>query len=98
MDKTNNYKINHEINEQEIVDYVDRQLKNFYPDRYENRFVIAKNIAETFDRLLFSLKHIKLAGYTTFSYLHSDLYAKFLYFLANTIWVNTQDSNACSKL
>jgi serine O-acetyltransferase len=81
-----------------IVSYLDNQLLNFFPDGKSSKDIINKNIDESLDRMMFSLKHVKLGGYTNFDILHSDLYAQFIYYVSNTIWRNDADKFAASKL
>jgi serine O-acetyltransferase len=86
------------LKKEQLVNYIQSQLDSFFPDGYNTKPVINKHIAEALDRMQFSLKHVKLRGYLTFDYLHSDLYAQFVYYLSNTIWVNGQDKVTASKL
>lgn len=86
------------LSEAALSTYVNSQVVNFFPDGVDCKSVIRRHIAEAMDRMLFSIKHVKLPGYTSFSVLHSDLYAQFLYFLSNTIWNNEEDKNASGKL
>ena len=74
------------------------QLNHFFPDSFDNKVDLNKNIDEALDRINFSTKHVKLKGYTNVSFLHSDLYAQFIYFLSNTVWNNSQNINLASKL
>lgn len=87
-----------QLNKNELTDYICSQLDHFYPDKYNARPFVLKHIDESTDRLLYSLKHVKLVGYKTFSYLHSDLYAQFIYYLSNTIWRNEQNNHVAAKL
>lgn len=89
---------NHDINQKELTSFIDSQLKSFFPDKYKNKDIIKENIDEALDKIMYSLKHVKLPGYTSFTNLHSDLYAKFLYVLSNTVWVNTQNKILSAKL
>jgi serine O-acetyltransferase len=82
----------------DLVNYVNSQLNYFFPDGYPVGPVIRKNIDESYDRINFSLRHVKLQGYTNFNHLHSDLYAQFLYFLSNSVWKNDGDKIVASKL
>jgi serine O-acetyltransferase len=90
--------IEDKLTQEDIVDYVDLQLKHFFPDKYNNRKIIEKNISESFDRLFFSLKFVKTPSHCKFSIYHSDLYAQFIYYLSNTIWKNDGDKKLSSKL
>ncbi len=82
----------------QLAKYINAQLNNFYPDGYDSMPAIKKNIDEAFDRMAFSLKYVKLNGYTKFNHLHSDLYAQFIYYLSNTIWRNDEERNVAGKL
>jgi serine O-acetyltransferase len=86
------------MDKDQLLEYVNLQLKHFFPDQYDNKPVLKKNLDEAFDRTSYSIKHIKLQGYTNFSHLQSDLYAQFIYFLSNTVWRNDADRNTAEKL
>jgi serine O-acetyltransferase len=81
-----------------LADYVNKQLENLFPDGNDSRQIIDKNIGEAMDRMAYSLKHVKLGGYTRFDILHSDLYAQFIYFLSNSVWNNDKDRIVSTKL
>ena len=81
-----------------LLDYVGRQLAIYFPDDIDSRLVLKKNIEEAHERLMYSMSKVKLRGYSQFNYLHSDLYAQFLYFLSNSVWKNSQDAGVASKL
>ena len=83
---------------QDLASYINNQICHFYPDGHNCKNEIRTNIDEALDRSLFSLKHVKLKGYDKFNYLHSDIYAQFVYFLSNTIWKNSGNIIACTKL
>jgi serine O-acetyltransferase len=87
-----------ELNKNDLAEYVNTQLGHFFPDKNNALPLILKNIDEAMDRMLYSLKHVKLTGYTKFSHLHSDLYAQFIYYLSNTVWGNDADKNVAGKL
>lgn len=95
MDDSNAY---HSFDAVQLVSYTNNQLNHFFPDGVDSERILNKNIGEAIERMQFSLKHVKLQGYTTFDVLHSDLYAQFLYFLSNTIWNNDRDKRTASKL
>lgn len=81
-----------------LAEYVNAQLNYIYPDGYDSKTSIDKSIDEALAKMHFSMKHVALRGYTKFTHLHSDLYAQFIYYLSNTIWVNLNDSVTASKL
>lgn len=86
------------LTKNELADYVCNQLAHFFPDNQNLKSTILKNVDEAMNRMLYSLKHVKLNGYTKFSHLHSDLYAQFIYYLSNTIWNNDKNVTVSSKL
>jgi serine O-acetyltransferase len=81
-----------------LTEYVNAQLTHFFPDKENIKKELEKHLETALERTLFSLKHVKLRGYTEFTYLHSDLYAQFLYFLSNTIWENGENKKLAAKL
>jgi serine O-acetyltransferase len=86
------------INKNILVEYVDSQLQHFFPDNPNTKTDLKKHIDAALVRMYYSLKQVKLKGYTEFSYLHSDLYAQFIYFLSNTIWTESGNTSLASKL
>lgn len=90
--------IKENINKSFLVEYIDDQLKHFFPDKVNNNIDLYRHIDIALERMIFSLKHVKLNGYTEFNYLHSDLYAQFIYFLSNTVWTDSENINLASKL
>ena len=82
----------------ELEEYINFQLKNFFPDNKSHLNEIKLNLDDALDRTLFSIKHTKLPGYTEFHYLHSDLYAQFIYFLSNVVWNRSHDVTLATKL
>ncbi|HOZ68239.1 MAG TPA: hypothetical protein PK328_02690 [Chitinophagaceae bacterium] len=82
----------------QLTAYVNTQLNNLFPDGYDCSKVISDNQDDAMSRLDYSLKKVKLPGYMRFSHLQSDLYAQYLYFLSNSIWINSQDKTAAEKI
>ena len=83
----------------ELVDYVTRQLGHFFPDgKVGGRDEIAASVDDALDRLRPCVRLNRVWPKNRFSYLHSNQYATFLYFLANTIWRKTQNGDVCNKL
>lgn len=87
-------------NRGELVEYVSKQLNHFFPDQYAGDAfgVISQSIDTALDRLRPNIERAKLWPKDKFYYLHSNQYAVFLYYLANTIWRFQQQENVCSKL
>ena len=86
------------LTKDEFTDYISFQLTHFFPDNQNPKAIIFKNFDEAMDRMHYSLKHVKLKGYTQFSHLQSDLYAQFIYYLSNTIWKDDNNSTVPIKL
>jgi serine O-acetyltransferase len=83
----------------ELIEYVSRQLVHFFPDGAEDsRPMVAANLDESLDRLSPSVRLCRVWPEDSFSYLHSNQYAAFLYFVANTIWRNSGNERLCTKL
>jgi serine O-acetyltransferase len=84
----------------ELADYVTRQLAHFFPDAHTNQngAVVAKSLATALQRMEKPVAVAKLWPLGKFSHLHSNQYAVFLYFLANSIWREQQNEVVASKL
>lgn len=89
----------------ELQEYLASQLEHFFPDKYKfkgNDIDIAMKLA--LERLENCFKYINIPAYsdnkgqTFFSYLHSDQYAHFLYYLSNSLWKISQNKPICDKL
>jgi len=59
---------------------------------------IRANLAETLSRVEKCVNAIRMWTPGEFDYLHSSQYCIYLYFLANTIWRNSGDKGACTRL
>jgi serine O-acetyltransferase len=77
--------------------YLLKQLNHFFPDEIAIENELNKVIDEALNRLEFSMLHVKLSSHRTFSHLHSDLYAQFIYFASNTAH-KYQFNNLATKL
>jgi len=71
-----------------LAEYVARQINHFFPDRDEADHV-RRVIPDTLDRLEHCTRHVRIKGNwghdgPKFDHLHTDQYAVFLYYLANT--------------
>jgi len=84
---------------QQLLEYLARQLNQFFPDQQENiESILAKDIDEALSRLNVCINAVRMWKQDEFYYLHSSQYATFLYFLANTIWHNQKNERVCTKL
>jgi serine O-acetyltransferase len=88
----------------ELKQYISRQLNNFFPDKYQ---FDGSDVDSAFDSALqrteHCFKYISLPSYNDgdnvcFYHLHSDQYCSFLYFLANCLWIKSQNKPLCDKL
>lgn len=90
---------------EELLHYVQAQLSHFFPDRYVFR---GEDVDASFQLALDRMEHCITAishpgyhdshGNPSFSHLHADQYAQFLYFLGNTLWAQSQNKPLCDKL
>lgn len=89
----------------ELLTYIDRQGSHLFPDDIR---IAGTDVEEAFstalDRLENSIQAVTLPGYhdrqgnATFSHMHGDQYAQFLYFLGNSLWNLSQNRPVCDKL
>jgi serine O-acetyltransferase len=79
--------------------YVARQIGHFFPDgRSDTETAVARDLDETIFRLERCINAVRMWTPGEFYYLHSEQYAIFLYYLANTIWRNRSDEDLCAKV
>ncbi len=82
-----------------LVDYTIRQLEQFFPDgRPIDRQQITASISETLTRIEKCVNHVSAWDRGTFDHLQSSQYCTYLYFLANTIWRNTGETELPTRL
>ena len=84
----------------ELIDYTTAQLSTFFPDGKSApiKHTIEQHIDEALSRLMVCVNAVKTWEKNSFNYLHSSQYCTYLYFLANTIWRNTQETDTATKL
>jgi len=73
--------------------YVAAQMDSMFPDRPVARGPLADFVSGALDRLEYCFRHTNIKGFHApegpqFNHLHTDQYAIFLYFLANTAFNN----------
>lgn len=83
--------------------YCLRLLANNLPDGYSPLYSITPLIKLALQRVECCFSHVNLKYYqegdeVIFNHLNSDHFATFLYFLSNTIWVETQDDELPTRL
>jgi serine O-acetyltransferase len=88
-----------------LARYVTRQLNTFFPDgrRIQDRD-ISPAIDEAIEKLEYCFSYVDYKYYPKngesvgFNHLNSDHYAMFLYIISNSIFKESHDLNACTKL
>ncbi len=84
---------------EELVEYTCRQLEHFFPDgRVVDRNVVARNLPDTLIRLAHCIKHVRMWTPERFDHLHSTQYCLYLYYLSNTVWRNTGETELPTRL
>jgi serine O-acetyltransferase len=84
----------------ELVEYVSGQLRHFFPDKHDNlvKSSIGRSIDTAIERMRPSVKLSRMWPQNKFYYLHSNQYAVFLYYLANSVWREQKDAEVASKI
>ena len=91
------------LNPQELEAYVFKLMNLHFPDDFHPNYTISWLIERTLQRVEYCFSHIHLKYYrndhgVVFDHLNSDHFASFLYFLGNTIWSETQDTEVPTRL
>lgn len=93
------------LSKRELQNYTMKQLKNFFPDNHPLKGDdIDASFEQALERTENCFRYIKNAAYsdgqgtTFFSHLHSDQYATFLYYWANSLWKLSANKSVCDKL
>lgn len=86
------------LTEQSLCDYTAAQLMHFFPDGQDARALLQKHLPESLGRVQKCIGGVRFWKENEFNYLMSSHYCIYLYYLANTIWRNTNDAALCSKL
>lgn len=83
-----------------LLDYILTQLDNFFPDgcRNHNKIYINRFLDEALFRLGVCINAVRAWEKGSFDYLHSTQYCTFLYFLANSIWRSSGDSEVSTRI
>lgn len=82
-----------------LLSYTSTQLVNFFPDsRPDDRQILAAHMPEALGRIEHCINHVRCWTNNTFDHLHSTQYCLYLYYLSNTIWRNTGDSELATRL
>lgn len=82
-----------------LADYTLRQLDHFLPDGCPiDREQLTANMTEALGRMEKCVKYVRAWDQDTFDHLQSSQYCTYLYFLANTIWRNTGETELPTRL
>lgn len=89
----------HRLNPEQLAQLVMRQLDNIIPDGLSpTPSLINKHLPQALERLRVCINAVRCWRENEFDHLHSSQYCIFLYFLANTIWKETQTTEIPTKL
>lgn len=88
---------------QRLEAYVLDLVRHHFPDGYAPSYLLAPLLERTLQRLEHCFSHVHLKYYregneVLFDHLNGDHFASFLYFLGNTIWRETQDTELPTRL
>ncbi|SFN30022.1 serine O-acetyltransferase [Formivibrio citricus] len=86
-----------------IASYIQRLVSMHLPDGYEGSELLRIGLDKTLDRLEYCFsrierKYYKQGGKLKFDHMNADHMAAFLYFLGNTIWQETGDTELPTRL
>lgn len=82
-----------------LLEYTCRQLAHFFPDDLPlDRAQLGAQMKEALARLEHCINHVRLWQTGTFDHLHSTQYCLYLYYLSNTLWRNTGNSELATRL
>lgn len=89
----------------ELLEYIRVQCRHFFPDKYDfqggdvnTAFQMALDRTENCFKVITHPGYRDPDGNATFSHLHADQYAQLLYFLGNSLWMQSQNKILCDKL
>ncbi|WP_427307938.1 hypothetical protein [Cupriavidus sp. H39] len=83
-----------------LAAYTCAQVGALVPDGQAGAMLplIARNLDEALQRTGRCIDAVRMWKPGSFNYLHSSQYCQYLYYLANTIWRNERDAQACTRL
>ncbi|WP_225934537.1 hypothetical protein [Cupriavidus sp. EM10] len=83
-----------------LAAYTCAQVANLVPDGRGDALlpVVSRHIDEALARTGRCIDAVRMWRPGQFNYLHSSQYCQYLYYLANTIWRNERNGEACTKL
>lgn len=87
------------LNQNQLEQFVVRQLEHFVPDGLPiNKQQIHQHLPHALERLCVCINSIRWWKKNEFDHLHSSQYSIFLFYLANTIWKETNETELPTKL
>lgn len=96
-------KIKSSLTKEELLNYLSKQLKNFFPDD-EEFLILEEVIAKALKKTAYNFKHIKLNyfynsdGELYFNHLNADQYLVFIYYASNIAYEDYNHIQLASKL
>jgi len=81
-----------------LLRYLLRQLENLLPDGRDCAAPIEAHLDAALARIRHCIAGVKAWPAERFDYLHSSQYCQFLYYLSNTIWKQTGETEVPTKL
>ncbi|MCG9083913.1 hypothetical protein [Laribacter hongkongensis] len=87
------------LDQEHLAQFVARQLEHFVPDGLPiNLPLIRQHLPQALERLRVCINAVRWWKENEFDHLHSSQYCIFLYYLANTLWKETGDTELPTKL
>ena len=83
-----------------LIDYTCAQVANLIPDGHHEplRSQVVAHVDEAVSRVGHCIDQVRMWRPGEFDYLHSSQYCIYLYYLANSIWRNSGERGACTRL
>ena len=78
--------------------YLLRQLDQYFPDQRDCAEAVQAHLDEALQRLQRCINGVRVWPQDSFDYLHSTQYCLFLYYLSNTIWRRSGQTEVPTKL
>jgi serine O-acetyltransferase len=87
------------LEQAQLEQLIVRQLEHLVPDGLPiNQHILHQHLSHALERLCICINSVRWWKKNEFDHLHSSQYTIFLYFLANTIWRETNDTELPTKL
>lgn len=87
------------LDQEHLAQFIARQLEHFVPDGLPiNLSLIRQHLPQALERLRVCINAVRLWKENEFDHLHSSQYCIFLYYLANTLWKETGETELPTKL